>query len=81
MKMRARRLILSTCCVAALVLCALPAAADRYDPTESGHPGRIIAYIAHPVGVILDLLIFRPFHWIGSREPMSTLFGHEPYDD
>jgi hypothetical protein len=31
--------------------------------------------------VILDLLIFRPAHWVGSHEPLATLFGHEPYDD
>jgi hypothetical protein len=38
---------------------------------------RIIAYALHPVGVILDYLIFRPVHWLGSHEPLRTLFGQE----
>lgn len=59
----------------------LAAAADRYDPQEAGHPVRVAAYVLHPVGVILDLLIFRPAHWVGSHEPLATLFGHERYED
>lgn len=58
---------------------AAPAAADRYDPQKAGHPARIVAYALHPVGVMLDLLIFRPAHWIGSKEPLATFFGHERY--
>jgi hypothetical protein len=58
---------------------AAPAAADEYDPQYAGHPLRVIAYVAHPVGVALDLLIFRPAHWIGSYEPIALLFGHEEY--
>lgn len=52
--------------------------ADDYDPEESGHPVRVMAYVLHPVGVILDYLIFRPAHWVVSHEPFQTLFGHEP---
>ena len=80
-RIRVRRFVVSAGCVLALALCALPAAADRYDPQESGHPARILAYVAHPVGVVLDLLIFRPIHWLGSREPLATLFGHDRYED
>jgi len=58
---------------------AAPAAADEYDPQYAGHPLRVIAYVVHPVGVALDLLIFRPAHWIGSYEPIALLFGHEQY--
>jgi hypothetical protein len=63
--------------VAALALLAVasPAAADEYDETYSGHPLRVVAYVLHPVGVILDTLILRPFHWIGSHEPFKTLSG------
>ena len=57
------------------------AAADDYDPQKAGHPVRIVAYVAHPVGVILDLLIFRPAHWIGSLPGLDEFFGHERYDD
>ncbi len=60
---------------------ALPAAADRYDPQEAGHPLRIVAYFVHPVGVVLDLVLFRPAHWLISHEPLASLTGHEPYLD
>jgi len=61
----------------ALVCLALPAQAGptRYDPRRAGHPLRIAAYIAHPVGVILDTLIFHPAWWLGQHEPLRTLFG------
>jgi len=63
---------------AALVLAlASPVAADEYDPNTSGHPLRLIAYVLHPVGVVLDYVLIRPAHWLVSNEPMKTLFGHE----
>jgi hypothetical protein len=58
-----------------------PARADEYDPQRAGHPVRVIAYIVHPVGVMLDLLIFRPAHWIGSQPGLDKFFGHRRYDD
>jgi hypothetical protein len=48
---------------------------DDYDSQSAGHPLRIAAYVLHPVGVIVDRLIFRPAWWIGSHEPFHTLFG------
>lgn len=79
---RARRLPrLGAGVLAALLLAAAPATADDYDPQEAGHPVRILAYALHPVGVLLDILIFRPAHWIGSAEGLDEFFGHEPYDD
>jgi len=69
---------------AALVLATLlaltspsPGLADEYDSSNAGHPLRIVAYVLHPVGVLLDYLLLRPAHWIVSQEPMSTIFGHE----
>jgi hypothetical protein len=53
------------------------ASADDHDPTMTGHPLRIIAYVLHPIGVALDYLIFRPAHWLASQEPIQTLVGHE----
>lgn len=58
---------------------AAPAAADEYEPKRAGHPVRMIAYVLHPVGVLLDFVLFRPAHWIGSKEPMRTIFGHEEH--
>jgi len=72
----ARRL-LATATALAMLAAASPAAAEEYDETYSGHPLRVVAYILHPIGVILDTLIFRPFHWIGSHEPIKTLVGQE----
>ena len=68
----------------ALALAALGSTAvraDEYDPQRAGHPARILAYAIHPVGVILDLLIFRPAHWVGSLPGVDKFFGHERYDD
>ena len=66
--------------ITALAL-ALPVAADDYDPHRAAHPMRIVAYVLHPVGVVLDLLLFRPAHWLGSHEPIASLVGHERYRD
>ena len=62
-----------------LLAIARPAAADDYDPQYAGHPIRVLAYIVHPLGVLLDYAIFRPAHWVGSHEPMKTIFGHTDY--
>jgi hypothetical protein len=51
------------------------AATDRYQAHYSAHPLRIAAFVAHPIGVIIDTLVFRPFWWVGSHEPFYTLFG------
>jgi hypothetical protein len=63
--------------LAAGLLAARPAAADRYDPQKAGHPLRIAAYILHPIGVGLDYLLMRPAYWFVSHEPFQTIFGHE----
>ena len=67
--------LLAAVAALAVLAAASPAAAEEYEETYTGHPLRIIAYVLHPVGVILDTLIFRPFHWIGSHEPFKTLVG------
>ena len=69
--------LLATATALAMLAGASPAAAEEYDETYTGHPLRIVAYVLHPIGVILDTLIFRPFHWIGSHEPFKTLVGQE----
>ena len=63
--------------LASLLLVASPAVSDEYEPQSAGHPLRIAAYVLHPVGVALDYLVFRPAHWIGSKGPLKTIFGHE----
>lgn len=48
---------------------------DDYDPQTAGHPLRILAYVLHPVGVFFDYVILRPAWWLGSHEPLRTIFG------
>ena len=79
---RARRgaRILAGLALALALLVAAPALAHEHDPSRSGHPLRMLAYIVHPVGVVLDTLVFRPMHWLISHEPVQTLVGHEADD-
>ena len=74
-----RRTIAALMGCALLALASSPALADDYDPLDAGHPLRVVAYLLHPVGVALDLLIFRPAHWLGGQPGLAQLFGHEPY--
>jgi hypothetical protein len=65
-----------------LLLASVPARAQEpYDPQRAGHPVRIAAYIAHPVGWLLDRLIFFPAWWIGGHEPLRSIFGHDGLPD
>ena len=61
----------------ALAALSSPAGAGttRYNPQRSGHPLRIIAYMLHPVGVVADTLLFHLAWWLGTHEPLRTLFG------
>jgi len=73
---RTRRSLAAAALASSLLLAATPALGGHdHDPKDSGHPLRIAAYIVHPVGVIIDTLIFRPANWIVHFEPFRTLFG------
>jgi len=74
---RTRKQLLVISLSASLLLVASPALCDEYESQSAGHPLRIAAYVLHPVGVVLDFLIFRPAHWIGSQGPLKTFFGHD----
>ena len=56
---------------------ASSATADEYDPSYSAHPLRVVGYVLHPVGVIIDTLIFRPAHWLVQWDFTKKLFGHQ----
>lgn len=75
MHRRVRKGLLIAQLVAVLTAASLPAAAHQHDPLAH-HPIRVAAYVLHPVGVLLDTLLIRPAHWLVSREPWKTLFGH-----
>ena len=72
-----RKSLAAAALASSLLFAAAPALGEEYDSQSSGHPLRIVAYLAHPVGVIIDTLIFRPAHWIVSFRPFTALFGHE----
>jgi hypothetical protein len=63
--------------VLALTFLAPPAwaATTRYNPRRAGHPLRIVAYALHPFGVVVDTLLFHPAWWLGTHEPLRSLFG------
>jgi outer membrane protein OmpA-like peptidoglycan-associated protein len=55
------------------------AAPDEYDESQS-NPLRVAAYLAHPLGVIAEWLLFRPFHYlVSATEQNERLFGHRPH--
>ena len=73
----------STFALLALVgLLAVPAAAragDPYDDSQA-HPLRVTAYVVHPVGVLLEWVVFRPFHMLTSAsDETEYVFGHRPH--
>ncbi len=78
---RRRASFLSALVLTLALLAPTVAVADEYDDSRSGHPLRVAAYLLHPVGVLLDYAIFRPAHWIGSHEPLRTIFGHTGEED
>ncbi len=54
-------------------------AADEYDDSQS-HPLRVVAYLAHPVGVLVEWLLARPGHFLVSATPAQEyIFGHHPH--
>jgi hypothetical protein len=75
---RARaRVVAALLALCLLLASAAPVAADEYDPKRAGHPLRIVAYVLHPLGVLVDYLVMRPAYWIGSQEPLRTIFGQD----
>ncbi len=67
------RIVVLTCLFALMV--PTLASADRYRSQRAGNPIRIAAYELHPVGVILDTLIFKPAWSLAQYEPLRTLVG------
>jgi hypothetical protein len=50
--------------------------ADDYDPQEAGHPLKLVAYMAFPIGTLLDYGLMRPAFWVVQKEPFRTIFGY-----
>jgi hypothetical protein len=47
--------------------------------TSYGHPFRLVAFVLHPVGVLIDFVIVQPIYFIASLAP--TLFGYTAEDE
>lgn len=64
-----------------LVLSFMPrqVMADEYDESQS-HLLRILGYMLHPLGVLSEWVLVRPFHGVvgASKEP-EYIFGHRPH--
>ncbi len=69
------RIVVLTCLLA--LMAPTLASAARYRSQRAGNPIRIAAYVLHPVGVILDTLIFKPAWSLAQYEPLLTLVGME----
>jgi len=72
-----RRIVALALAISIGLAAASPAFADRYDKRRAGFPLRIVAYVVYPIGALLDVLIMRPAHWLGSQEPFKSAVGHE----
>ncbi len=57
------------------LLIPVEAEAAEYNSRQAGHPLRVAAYLLHPVGVVLDWVIFRPAWHLAQYEPVATLVG------
>ncbi len=44
-----------------------------------GHPFRLVAFVLHPVGVLLDYVIVRPIYYVTSLAP--SFFGYTAEDE
>lgn len=53
----------------------LDAQASEYHSERAGHPLRVIAYVLHPVGYLLDRLVFYPAWWLGQVRPIGAVVG------
>jgi len=76
--MRLKLAVLCMCC-AMLLAAATPAWAHDYDRNDSDNPMRVVAYVVHPVGVLLEWTITRPVHWLAMQPGFSYVMGHDPH--
>jgi len=52
---------------------------DCYDDTQS-HPLRLLAYVVHPIGLIMEWTLTRPFHaFVSQTEELEYFTGHKPH--
>jgi hypothetical protein len=77
-----RKRIAAALLVGALALCFAPlASAHRYDRRNSDMWLRYVAHMLHPVGIAVEYVAFRPFHWLVSQPDLDIVFGHTVTED
>ncbi len=60
-----------------LLVSGAPAGADStHNPRRGGHPLRFVAYVFHPVGYVLDMVLVRPLHWFARQDGVDEVVGH-----
>jgi hypothetical protein len=79
--MKTRLLIAVGFCCVLFALSSSWSFAHSYDRDDDGYPLRIIAYAAHPVGMLVEYTVTRPLHWLVSRPVLCEIFGHQPNPD
>lgn len=65
--------------VLSFALIAPQAPASRYDTQYETHPLKVIGYGFHAIGQGLSWAIFRPIHWLVSRDNLDVVFGHKTH--
>jgi hypothetical protein len=61
-----------------MTLAPSTAQADTYRRnTSDGHVLRLLAYVAHPIGIGLEYCVTRPMHALASQDDFDILMGHK----
>ncbi len=60
-----------------ITLLAPAANAARYHNDYETHPLKVVGYVFHAVGEGASWLIFRPIHWVVTRNNLDVVFGHK----
>lgn len=76
--MKNQRLVFALLLAVVAATALSPLMADPYRRGKSDNPFRLVSYVVHPVGILLEYAIFRPVHWVVSQPNLDIVFGHQP---
>ena len=82
--MHPRKVVASLACLVLVggLLTALPSGARAHtyqSNSADAHVLRLVAYVLHPVGVLLEWGITRPVHWVASQDQLDIILGHKAH--
>jgi len=72
-----KHVLVAAAAVVAMTFAVPPASASRYDNQVDTHPLKVVGYGFHAVGEGLSWAIFRPIHWVVTRDCFDIVFGHK----